>query len=183
MKMTDKKSDPRERRGQPLIPFCCYFGRLWLSISHAMCEVSCQYRKCKRQFFAERDRHWFQIANNQEVMPYYSWWRWHFKEITNNKQCLLGVIVRRSSIGSRYNSCFQTPDAWMNSCVFAWWRHQMEAFSALLTLVRGISPVKRLKSKRLRKQSCGWWFETPSLSLWRHCNVVVWYGGSVNILF
>ena len=25
--------------------------------------------------------------------------------------------------------------------------------------------------KRLSKQSCGWWFETPSGSLWRHCNV------------
>ena len=25
--------------------------------------------------------------------------------------------------------------------------------------------------KHLRKQSRGWWFETPSRSLWRHCNV------------
>ena len=25
--------------------------------------------------------------------------------------------------------------------------------------------------KRLSKQSCGWWFETPASSLWRHCNV------------
>ena len=25
-------------------------------------------------------------------------------------------------------------------------------------------------NKRLSKQSWGWWFETPSLSLWRHCN-------------
>ena len=25
--------------------------------------------------------------------------------------------------------------------------------------------------KRLSKQSWGWWFETPSCSLWRHCNV------------
>ena len=24
--------------------------------------------------------------------------------------------------------------------------------------------------KRLNKQSWGWWFETPSWSLWRHCN-------------
>ena len=28
----------------------------------------------------------------------------------------------------------------------------------------------RLK-KRLSKQSWGWWFEAPSCSLWRHCNV------------
>ena len=26
-------------------------------------------------------------------------------------------------------------------------------------------------NKRLGKQSWGWWFETPSCSLWRHCNV------------
>ena len=28
-------------------------------------------------------------------------------------------------------------------------------------------------NKRLSKQSWGWWFETPSCSLWRHCNVKV----------
>ena len=26
-------------------------------------------------------------------------------------------------------------------------------------------------NKQLRKQSWGWWFQTPSRSLWRHCNV------------
>ena len=26
-------------------------------------------------------------------------------------------------------------------------------------------------NKRLSKQSWGWWFETPSRPLWRHCNV------------
>ena len=29
-------------------------------------------------------------------------------------------------------------------------------------------------NKRLSKQSWGWWFETLSCSLWRHCNVV-WF--------
>ena len=69
-----------------------------------------------------------------------------------------------------------------------WWRHQMETFSALLALCAGNSPVTgefptqgpvsrsfdvffdlRL-NKWLSKQSWGWWFETPSSSLWRHCN-------------
>ena len=69
-----------------------------------------------------------------------------------------------------------------------WWRHQMETFSALLSLYARNSPVTgefptqrpvtlsfdaffglRL-SKRLSKQSRGWWFETPSCPLWRHCN-------------
>ena len=69
------------------------------------------------------------------------------------------------------------------------WRHQMETFSALLTLCVGNSlatgefpsqrPVTRdfdvlfdlRLNKRLSKQSRGWWFGTPSRSLWRHCNV------------
>ena len=80
-----------------------------------------------------------------------------------------------------------------------WWRHQMETFSALLALCAGNSPVTGefptqrpvtrsfdvffdlRVNKRLNKQSRGWWFETPSRSLWRHCNdnrillhVLVW---------
>ena len=30
-------------------------------------------------------------------------------------------------------------------------------------------------NKRLSKQSWGWWFETPSRSLWRHCNYSMSY--------
>ena len=69
-----------------------------------------------------------------------------------------------------------------------WWRHQMETFSALLTICAGNSPVTgefpaqrpvtrsfdvffdlRL-NERLSKQSWGWWFETQLRSIWRHCN-------------
>ena len=71
----------------------------------------------------------------------------------------------------------------------SWWRHQMEIFSALLALCVGVhrSPVNSphkgqwrgalmfslicALNKRLSKQSWDWWFETPSRSLWRHCNV------------
>ena len=70
-----------------------------------------------------------------------------------------------------------------------WWHHQMETFSALLALCPGNSPVTGEfpgqrpvtrsfdvfldlpLNKRLSKQSWGWWFETPSASLWCHCNV------------
>ena len=62
----------------------------------------------------------------------------------------------------------------------SWWRHQMETFSALLTIYAGNSPVPVTRSfdvffdlrlnKRLCKQSRRWWFETPSSLLWRHCN-------------
>ena len=69
-----------------------------------------------------------------------------------------------------------------------WWRHQMETFSALLAICAGNSPASGefpaqrpvtrsfdvffdlCLNKRLRKQSWGWWFETLSRPLWRHCN-------------
>ena len=71
----------------------------------------------------------------------------------------------------------------------AWWRHQMEIFSALLAICAGNSPVTGefptqrpvtrifdvyfdLRPKeRLSKQWWGWWFETLSRSLWHHRNV------------
>ena len=74
---------------------------------------------------------------------------------------------------------------WIENCK-AWWHHQMETFSGYWPFVWGIhwSPVKipaqrpvtrsfdvsfdlRL-NKRLSKQSWGWWFETPTCTLWRH---------------
>ena len=53
----------------------------------------------------------------------------------------------------------------------AWWRHQMETFSALLALCEGNSPVTgEFPSQRLATRNFGVWFETPSGSLWRHCS-------------
>ena len=69
-----------------------------------------------------------------------------------------------------------------------WWSHQMETFSALLAICAGNSPVidefpaqRQLTQSfdvffdlhlntRLSKQWWGWWFETHSCLLWRHCN-------------
>ena len=76
-----------------------------------------------------------------------------------------------------------------HSLLSTWWRHQMETFFALLAICAGNSaingefpaqrPVARSfdvfvdlhRNKRLSKQSWGWWLETPSHPLWRHCNV------------
>ena len=79
----------------------------------------------------------------------------------------------------------------INVYQLSWWRHQLETFSVSLAFCAGNSPVTgefpsqrpvtrsfdvsfdlRL-NKRLSKQSWGWWFETPSRSLWRHRNVHV----------
>ena len=71
----------------------------------------------------------------------------------------------------------------------SWWRPQMETFFVLLAISAGNSPVPRefpaqrpvtrsvdvsfdlCLNKRLSEQSWGWWFETLSRPLWRHCNV------------
>ena len=71
-----------------------------------------------------------------------------------------------------------------------WWRHQMKTFYALLALCAGNSlvtgefPTQRPEprrfdvffdlrlNKQLSKQSRRRWFETPSRSLWHHCNAI-----------
>ena len=76
---------------------------------------------------------------------------------------------------------------------YSLWRHQMETFSALLTICAGNSPVAGefpaqrpvtrsvdvffdlRVNKRLSKQSWGWWYETLSRPIWRQCNVVILY--------
>ena len=70
----------------------------------------------------------------------------------------------------------------------SWRHHQIETFSTLLAICAGNSPgtgelppqrpvtrsfdisFDRRLNKWLRKQSRGWWLETPSRPLWRHCN-------------
>ena len=41
----------------------------------------------------------------------------------------------------------------------------------LVTRSFGVFFYLRLNNRGLGKQSWGWWFETPSRPLWRHCNV------------
>ena len=91
---------------------------------------------------------------------------------------------------SWHGNTYRITCLWTGVCAaLSWWRHQMENFSALLALCTGNSPVtgefpaqRSVKrnfeisfdlrlSKRLSKQSWGWWPETPSRSLWRHCSV------------
>ena len=87
-------------------------------------------------------------------------------------------VTLLASLGYSPQMCWQ----------YSRWRHQMETFSALLAICAGNSPVScefraqrpvtrgfdaffdLPQNKRLSKQSLGWWFETPSHPLWRHCN-------------
>ena len=118
-------------------------------------------------------------------MPVVSWETHHF----------LGSILQKRR--TQNTDAFQAPALLLGSdWIFtryhrfnSWWRHQMETFSALLTICAGNSPVTgellaqrpvtrsfdvffdvRL-NKQLSKQWWGWWFETPSRPLWRQCNV------------
>ena len=99
-------------------------------------------------------------------------WRWHFYIIY-----MTMLIINHHA--KREIEC-QLPRA----IPFPWWRHQMETFSALLTLCEGIPLTKASDAelwcffdlrlnKRLIKQSRPRWFETASRSFWRHCNYIV----------
>ena len=107
--------------------------------------------------------------------------RFEFDFFFNIERCLCDVIHGGS--GDCCDYC-----ALASGHNRTWWRHQMETFSAVLAICAGNSPVPgefpaqrpvtrsfdvffdlRL-NKRLSKQSWGWWFETPSRSLWCHCN-------------
>ena len=111
----------------------------------------------------------------------------------------VGVFVDNfKKLLNKHLSCrwFENPSFPADDTVWqVWWRHQleMETFSALLTLcaVPGEFPAQRpvtrsfdvffdlRLNKRLNKQSWGWWFETPSRSIWCHCNdtipTVTWH--------
>ena len=96
-------------------------------------------------------------------------------------------FLRPTVVGKKYSNSVAIP---LVNKSLIWWRHQMETFPALLALCVGNSPVTgefpiqkpvtwsfdvffdlRL-NKRLTKQWWGWWFETPSRPLLRHCNVI-----------
>ena len=102
--------------------------------------------------------------------------------------------IRRAKLAlehmCRYCMCVFGYITWSWSMNCPWWRHQVETFSALLAIFAENSPVPgefpaqrpvarsfdvffdlRL-NKRLSKQWWGWWFETLSHPLWRHCNAL-----------
>ena len=105
-------------------------------------------------------------------------------------QCMLGKIKDKSGM-VRYYAPLSHFVIWVLLpiqiiCHIPWWRHQMEAFSALLAICAGNSPVpgefpaQRPVTRsfdvfvdlRLSKQWWGRWFETLLRPLWRHRNDV-----------
>ena len=56
---------------------------------------------------------------------------------------------------------------WIHDDVIKWKQSQWRG-TLMFSLICALN-------KRLSKQSWGWWFETPSCSLWRHCNAIVFH--------
>ena len=136
--------------------------------------ISClSHRSVISGFFLCVDKLWFITWNYYQVGP------------APRGSFLIpwGGLARCSTCPTKF--CLSCPNR-----LVSWWRHQMETFSALLALCAGNSPVigefptqrpvtrgfgvffDLCLNKRLGNQSWGWWFETPSCSLWRHCNEV-----------
>ena len=120
-------------------------------------------------------------------------WEWtidfipHFTEHLIKYACRdysKSMLVKRAPVDNSGPFCSSLMRGLLSqSRIIPWWRHEMETFSVLLnSLVTGEFPAQmsvtqsfdvffdlRL-NKRLSKQSWGWWSETSSRSLWRHCN-------------
>ena len=142
-------------------------GRIWLNWWHEFIDND------------KKNRHKVKENKTISIFPSFvsSLSIWYFKE---NIFVLTAV--------NYYKNCCDYPNVGL--FYMSWWRYQMETFSALLALCVGNSPVTGefpsqrpvtrsfdvffdlCQNKRLSKQSWGWWFEPPSRSLWRHCNVM-----------
>ena len=128
-----------------------------------------------------------------EIVQFALSWKWqrrHLNYVLNArfklKQLITYAPVHLKYFRGVYKICEMHRLTCLHGWRIAWWRHQMETFSALLAICPGNSPVTgefpaqkpvahsfdvffdlRL-TKRLSKQWWGWWFETPSCPLWRH---------------
>ena len=108
--------------------------------------------------------------------------------ITNNMLVhnLICIPVALAWIPHMQQKLFAYVHCSLLKLLWKWWRHQMETFSALLPLVRGIHRWITLTKANDAELWCFlWyvteqtvelttetrWFETPPCSLWRHCNV------------
>ena len=102
-----------------------------------------------------------------------------------------------------YSTFFMTYDQCVETvkCKKLWWRHETKTSTALRARCAGNSPVTgecptqrpmtlnfdvffdlRL-NKWLSKQCRRRWFETPSRSLWRHCNVAMYYSDIAHVVY
>ena len=127
------------------------------------------------------------IINNLPRQNRMCYLLWDYDKNVLNCSSSICCCDAKQWVSASYHS-FNQSNCHISNICWPWWRHQMEAFSALLAICAGNSPVTgefpaqrpvtrsfdvffdlRL-NKRLSKQSWGWWLETPSRLLGRHCN-------------
>ena len=137
--------------------------------------------------------HWNQHPMIIRYMPMSKIFCTNTSVVLYNQKDLTRQRVTKLSVGKQrkkaVNECrYRTQANYCPLPLSAWWRRQIETFSALLAICAGNSQVPgefptqkpvtwsfdifydlRL-NKRLSKQSWGRWFETLSCPLWRHCN-------------
>ena len=115
--------------------------------------------------------HCFYLIPNEN-----NWARGQGGIVVKKKQDIILIMLKTSEIWHKYSFRLE---------LYAWWRHQMEKFSASLALCAWSSPVTGefltqrpvtrsfdiffhlCLNKRLSNQPWGWWFETLSRPLWR----------------
>ena len=115
---------------------------------------------------------------------------WRPFDRSDNSDILDKVVKYKQNIHRKARSGV-TWGQWLADSHHAWWRYQIETFSALLAICAGNSPVPGefpaqrpatrgfgvffdlCLNKRLGKQPWGWWFEALSCPLKRHCNEVI----------
>ena len=117
-----------------------------------------------------------QMASNAENVSI--WWRrhgdWHSSASRlqmNRFKTVRIFYIDYTNIGTRTIISSNIP-----CCVCMWNSSVTSEFPSQRPVTRSFDVFFDLcLNKRLSKQSWGWWFETPSYSLWRHCNEPINY--------
>ena len=131
-----------------------------------------------------------QVKSPATCQRYGHWYRLDIDPMLSSQIDVSSMSIQASSSFGRVSRYWTKCTNW--HCIFLGQHHDdiiKETFSALLaicctgnSLVVGEFPAQRpvtrsfdvsfdlRLNKQLSKQSRGWWFETPSRPLWRHCN-------------
>ena len=114
----------------------------------------------------------FSCLYSSELVHFY--WNNHIIFSVSANKVMLGLCVKVSAIANQTTSSMMTSSNGTISALLAICAGNSPVtgeFLAQRPVTRSFDVFSDLHlNKRLSKQSWGRWLETPSLSLWRHCN-------------